>query len=80
MFNDLAWLLATCPDVRLRNPQDAVIFAKHATEILPNDRAIWNTLGVSYYRIGNWKEARIHSTDRWRSAMRGTASTGSSSP
>ncbi len=57
-FNDLAWLLATCPDVSLRNPQEAVIYAKRATEILPNDRAIWNTLGVSYYRLGNWEEAR----------------------
>ena len=58
VFNGLAWMLATCPDVSLRNPQDAVIFAKHATEILPNDRAIWNTLGVAYYRLGNWEEAQ----------------------
>ena len=58
VFNGLAWLLATCPDASLRNPHDAVIYAKRATELLPNDRAIWNTLGVSYYRLGNWEEAR----------------------
>src|SRR5262249_47281595 len=25
--------------------------------LAPNDGDIWNTLGVAYYRVGNWKEA-----------------------
>ncbi len=57
-FNGWAWLLATCPDVKLRNPQDAVTYAKRATALDPNEREIWNTLGVAYYRLGNWEEAR----------------------
>jgi tetratricopeptide (TPR) repeat protein len=27
-------------------------------ELWPGDGAIWNTLGVSYYRAGEWEEAR----------------------
>jgi tetratricopeptide (TPR) repeat protein len=57
-LNGWAWLLATCPEVTLRNPKDAVKYASRAVELDPNDGEIWNTLGVSYYRLGNWEEAR----------------------
>jgi tetratricopeptide (TPR) repeat protein len=57
-FNGWAWLLATSPEVNLRNPQEAVAYAKRATDLDPNDRDIWNTLGVAYYRLGSWEEAR----------------------
>ena len=57
-LNGWAWLLSTCPEVSLRNPKDAVKYARRAVELAPNDGAIWNTLGVSYYRLGNWEDAR----------------------
>ncbi len=57
-LNSWAWLLATCPELTLRNPKDAVKYAHRAVELWPSDGAIWNTLGVAYYRLGNWEEAR----------------------
>jgi tetratricopeptide (TPR) repeat protein len=57
-YNGWAWLLATCPDAKLRSADDAVAYARRAIELVPNDREIWNTLGVAYYRLGNWEEAR----------------------
>jgi tetratricopeptide (TPR) repeat protein len=55
--NDLAWLLATCPDVKFRNPSQAVIHAKQAVELAPTNGMFWNTLGVAQYRNGDWKAA-----------------------
>jgi serine/threonine protein kinase/Flp pilus assembly protein TadD len=53
--NYLAWLLATCPVLNLRDPQRAVELAKRAVELAPTDGNYWNTLGVAYYRNGQWK-------------------------
>jgi tetratricopeptide (TPR) repeat protein len=55
--NDLAWLLATCPDPKLRDPKQAVEQAQKAVELAPNTGAFWNTLGVAQYRNGDWKAA-----------------------
>src|SRR4029077_18897132 len=57
-LNNLAWLLATCPEVKLRNPHDAVSYAQRALDLVANDGNTWNTLGVAHYRVGNWEEAR----------------------
>jgi serine/threonine protein kinase/Flp pilus assembly protein TadD len=57
IYNDFAWLLATCPDPRLRNYPQAVESAKKAVQLAPGAGAVWNTLGVALYRSGNWKEA-----------------------
>jgi eukaryotic-like serine/threonine-protein kinase len=57
-YNGWAWLLATCPVANLRNPQDAVSYAKRAVDLESTNYQIWNTLGVAYYRAGNWEEAR----------------------
>jgi tetratricopeptide (TPR) repeat protein len=57
-LNGGAWLMATCPEATLRNPVDAVKYARRAVDLWPNDGAIWNTLGVAYYRLGEWEEAR----------------------
>jgi tetratricopeptide (TPR) repeat protein len=55
--NGLAWLLASCPDAKLRNPSEAVALAKRAVELAPNDFvSVW-TLGVAHYRAGDWKAA-----------------------
>src|SRR5262249_51542834 len=56
-LNSLAWLLATCTDAKLRDPDRAVELAKKAVELAPKAGAIWNTLGVAHYRAGDWKAA-----------------------
>ena len=40
-----------------RNPNRAVELAKRAVELTPQDGNVWNTLGVAYYRSGNFKNA-----------------------
>ncbi len=57
-FNNLAWLMATCPDRSFRDPQGAVTYAKRAVAAAPTDRNCWNTLGVAYYRAGELEEAK----------------------
>jgi tetratricopeptide (TPR) repeat protein len=53
--NNLAWLLANCPDPRFRDPAEAVRLAKRAVELGRGDA--WNTLGAAYYRTGDWEAA-----------------------
>jgi tetratricopeptide (TPR) repeat protein len=57
--NSLAWLLATCPDARLRDPKRAVELARRAVQLAPNDGHNWGTLGTAHYRAGAWKEAVV---------------------
>src|SRR5262249_49807533 len=42
--NKLAWLLANCPESRLRDPYRAVELATKATQLQPKLGAYWNTL------------------------------------
>src|SRR5262249_25449220 len=56
-YNNLAWLLATCQDVKVRDPQRAVALAKKAVERAPKNGEDWNTLGVAHYRAGDMKAA-----------------------
>jgi tetratricopeptide (TPR) repeat protein len=53
--NGLAWLLATCRDVKFRNPSQAVTHARKAVELAPYNAMFWFTLGVAQYRNGDWK-------------------------
>jgi hypothetical protein len=55
--NDLAWLLATCPEPELCVAAGALASAKRAIELAPNEGGYWNTLGVAHYRAGDWKAA-----------------------
>jgi serine/threonine protein kinase/tetratricopeptide (TPR) repeat protein len=57
MNNALAWMLATCPDVKFRDAQQAIQLAKKATDTAPKIAGTWNTLGVARYRAGQWQEA-----------------------
>jgi tetratricopeptide (TPR) repeat protein len=57
-LNNLAWLLATCPIDALREPHDAVDYARRAIELVPTEGNFWNTLGVAYYRAELWEKAR----------------------
>jgi eukaryotic-like serine/threonine-protein kinase len=68
-LNNLAWVLATCADPKLRDPAQAVTLAKRAVELSvkqgdDRDQAgrirlgtYWNTLGVAHYRAGQLNEA-----------------------
>jgi serine/threonine protein kinase/tetratricopeptide (TPR) repeat protein len=55
--HQLAWLLATCPDRKLRDPGQALEHAKKAVELAPGEGMSWKTLGVAQFRNGAWKEA-----------------------
>jgi superkiller protein 3 len=55
--NSLAWFLATCPDLKLRDPGQALIHARKAVELAPGNFNYLNTLGVALYRNGDWQAA-----------------------
>jgi tetratricopeptide (TPR) repeat protein len=55
--NELAWLLATCPEVKVRDPDEAVKSAKKAVHLAPQTARYWNTLGLAHYRAGDGKAA-----------------------
>src|SRR5262249_62215753 len=52
-----AWLLATCPEVKLRDPGRAVALSEKAVHLAPNWAGGLNTLGVAQYRAGDWQAA-----------------------
>jgi tetratricopeptide (TPR) repeat protein len=55
--NNLARMLATTPEAKLRDFAQAVTLAKKAVEIAPKKGAYHNTLGVAHYGAGDWKAA-----------------------
>src|SRR5262249_28229329 len=55
--NNLAWLLATCPEPKFRDCEKAVQLAKKVVALAPKEGEHWKTLGVAHYRAGNWEEA-----------------------
>ncbi len=57
LYNHLARLLATCPDLKLRDAGQAVATAKKAVDLASGDGGCWNTLGIAQYRNGDWKAA-----------------------
>jgi serine/threonine protein kinase/tetratricopeptide (TPR) repeat protein len=56
-MNGLAWLRASCPDIRFRDPVEAKRWASEAVSRAPGCPDCWNTLGVAYYRKGDCKGA-----------------------
>ncbi len=56
--NNCSCVLADCPDETLRDPDLAVAFAEKAVAADPQEAAFWNTLGIAYYRKGEWSKAR----------------------
>jgi tetratricopeptide (TPR) repeat protein/serine/threonine protein kinase len=54
---NLAVLLATCPDPKFRNSQQAVEHAKKAVELDPRSTAALQALGWAQYRAGGWRES-----------------------
>jgi tetratricopeptide (TPR) repeat protein len=53
----LAWLLAHCPDERVRDTRAAVKHARRATEVQPDVGEYWYTLAMVQYRHGAWRDS-----------------------
>jgi Flp pilus assembly protein TadD len=70
VHNNLAWLLATCPEVKHRDPARAVELAKKAVKLAPTEGGVWNTLGAAHYRKRDWKAA-IDALDKSREYREG---------
>jgi tetratricopeptide (TPR) repeat protein/tRNA A-37 threonylcarbamoyl transferase component Bud32 len=56
-LNTIAWNLATYPDPKQRDLPKAIAVAKKAVAAEPRNSNYWNTLGVAYYRAGQYAEA-----------------------
>ena len=55
---NMAWILATCPDSRIRNGAKAVQLAEHANELTKNQNPIMViTLAAAYAEVGRFPEA-----------------------
>jgi eukaryotic-like serine/threonine-protein kinase len=57
LHNNLAQLLADCPEAELRDPAEAVVLARQALDLAPQQRAFWNTLGIACFRAGDTRGA-----------------------
>jgi len=58
VLNNLAWLLATHPDPRQRNPGDAIRYAEQARLEAGDDPAVLDTLAAAYASAGRFDAAR----------------------
>jgi tetratricopeptide (TPR) repeat protein len=55
--NNLAWLLATHPDPRHRDPREALALAERAVALAPDDPAVLDTLGAALAASGRFAAA-----------------------
>jgi protein O-mannosyl-transferase len=59
-LNNLAWILATCPDDRVRNGAEAVQFAERASRLPPQTGiCVAGTLAAAYAEAGRFPEAIV---------------------
>ena len=56
-LNRLAWLLAHCPDTRVRDAKAAIEHARRATTFRPDVADYWYTLAMAQYRHGDWRDS-----------------------
>jgi len=68
-----AWLLATCFDPEFRNPDQAILLAKKATDKAPRSRRALQALGVVSYRNGDWQAAADALNESLRFSKAGNA-------
>ena len=59
IYNDLAWVLVTSPDLELHAAENAVDLAGMAVHHMPDFPASQKTLGLACYRAGKWQEADV---------------------
>jgi membrane associated rhomboid family serine protease len=58
ILNQIAWLLATAPDPRMRDGKTAVVLARRACSLAPRPiPALLDTLAAAYAETGNWAGA-----------------------
>ena len=69
IHNDWAWVLATCPEAKFRDPRRAAELARKAVE-LDLRPSYWNTLGAAQYRAGNFK-ASLAALEKSMAACKG---------
>lgn len=56
-MKSLVYLLADCPDIKLRNIGRAIELGKECIELEPGEGEHWQNLGIAQYRAGDWKAA-----------------------
>jgi tetratricopeptide (TPR) repeat protein len=56
-LNDLAWTLVQHAPVQPSDAQLAVRLSRQTVDWEPNQPGFWNTLGVAYYRLGDWSSS-----------------------
>ncbi len=57
IMNNLAWILATCPDAAIRNGTEALQLAQRACVANPHSFSFLDTLGAAYAEAGHFAEA-----------------------
>jgi len=58
VYNETAWLLATCPDPKIRNPQAALLICEKMLETYPNLSADgYDTIATVYAALNRWLDA-----------------------
>lgn len=55
-YNEVAWLLATCPDPAVRNPNEAVAIGEKLIDLWPSANYL-DTVAAAYAAAGRWDEA-----------------------
>ena len=56
-YNNLAWLLATCPTAAMRNGDKAIELAQQAKKLLTDAPSVLDTLAAAYAEAGRFPEA-----------------------
>ena len=59
VLNSTAWLLVTCPDVSLRNPERALELSKRAVKVDPENAHNLSTFAFSLYASGQHAESIV---------------------
>jgi TPR repeat protein len=51
-INNLAFLLATSPNAKVRDPREAVVVARKGVDANGDNPTLWDTLATAYYESG----------------------------
>ena len=75
-LNNLAWLLASCPEAQFRNGKEAIELAKRACELTEYKRAIFiGTLAAAYAEAGEFDNA-VATAERAQTVAKAAGETG----